>query len=400
MTLDFSGYLRSVCHHYEQWWECYTLTDAVGKERVSRKGEPLASPFDFGLMVQTVGEKTERREEENRRAGEQEKEKIERLPVLEGIRKYAAQHVLLRGRPGSGKSTALIRLLLEDAEAATQSVDSRSPIPILVELRYWSESVIDRIQSFIHQHDPTLDLDRSALNTLLRQGRFLLLIDGLNELPSEAARQDVIRFRKDYPQTAMIFTTRELSTGGDFGIAKQLEMQPLTEIQMRQFVQAYLPQDQAEQLLRQLKDRLRELGQTPLLLWMLCSLFQQTGTIPPNLGMVFRCFTQGYERNVKQDVPIQSDRRHWARVLQRLAFIMLQGEDPSEKPTEFLVAIDRSQAERALVEVYTNEVPYPHGFVQNVLEDLLNHHLIQLNSDKIEFRHQLLQEYYAAEALL
>jgi predicted NACHT family NTPase len=54
-----------------------------------------------------------------------------------------------------------------------------------------------------------------------------------------------------------------------------------------------------------LKDRLREFGQTPLLLWMLCGLFRQTGQIPANLGEVFRAFTQGYEKHLKADVPVE-----------------------------------------------------------------------------------------------
>lgn len=97
-------------------------------------------------------------------------------------------------------------------------------------------------------------------------------------------------------------------------------------------------------MLRQLKDRLRELGQTPLLLWMLCSLFQQTGTIPENLGLVFREFTQGYERFLKEDVRIESARAWWKPVLQQLAWVMMQGE----KPTEFRVAISREEAVRAI----------------------------------------------------
>jgi predicted NACHT family NTPase len=60
-------------------------------------------------MVQTVKRGEER--------GKGEK-KVERLSVLEGLRKYASEHVLLVGRPGSGKSTALARLLLEEAEKA------------------------------------------------------------------------------------------------------------------------------------------------------------------------------------------------------------------------------------------------------------------------------------------
>ncbi len=43
----------------------------------------------------------------------------------------------------------------------------------------------------------------------------------------------------------------------------------------------------------------------------------------------------------------------------------------------------------------------PHDRALQWLQDLLNHHLIQLGAnDKIEFRHQLIQEYYTAECLL
>lgn len=365
--------------------------DAVGQEQVKRQTEKSAFPFDFGLMVQTAkpGEEKEK--------GEKPEEKLERLPVLVGMRKYAAEHVLLVGRPGSGKSTALIRMLLEEAE----NKSAAAKIPVLVELRYWRTGVIDRILTVLQQGN-YLNLDAETLKTWLRQGRLLLLMDGLNELPSEEARRDVATFRRDYLQTPMIFTTRELSVGGDLGIAKKLEMQPLTEAQMQEFVRAYLPPNQAEQMLRQLKDRLRELGQTPLLLWMLCGLFQRLGIVPPNLGMVFRQFTQGYERSLKDDIPVTAEsRRWWSLLLQRLAFAMMQGENPQEKPTELQVTIAHQTAEDILTQYLTEEkFDKPRDFAKQWLEDLLKHHLIQINGDKIEFRHQLIQEYYAAEYLL
>ncbi|RAM53493.1 MAG: hypothetical protein C6Y22_00340 [Hapalosiphonaceae cyanobacterium JJU2] len=37
--------------------------------------------------------------------GDAKQEKTERFPVLEDNRKYAANHFLLVGKPGSGKST-------------------------------------------------------------------------------------------------------------------------------------------------------------------------------------------------------------------------------------------------------------------------------------------------------
>ena len=400
---DFQAYLRSLNTAYEEWWELYTLTDAVGREKIKRQTEQSAFPFDFGLMVQTVKPQPveDLEDGENR---EKPAEQLERLPVLEGVRKYAAEHVLLVGRPGSGKSTALIRLLLE--EAATQR-DAAARIPVLVELRYWQTGVCDRILAVLHQHDPALELDLATLKAWLRQGRLLLLMDGLNELPSEAARREVATFRQDYAQTPMIFTTRELSVGGDLGIAKKLEMQPLTETQMQAFVKAYLPLHQAEQMLRQLKERLREFGQTPLWLWMLCGVISQTpnAKLPTNLGGVFKAFTNTYEVSsvrvyevaaLKGDVKPLSDRRLWSKSLNHLAFKMMQGETP----VDFRVVISRHEAENILNELFKQEVS-PSQTARDCLDDLLNYHLLQIKTgDEIEFRHQLIQEYYAAEYLL
>jgi HEAT repeat protein len=151
-------------------------------------------------------------------------------------------------------------------------------------------------------------------------------------------------------------------------------------------------------MLRQLKDRLREFGQTPLLLWMLCGLFRQTGQIPTNLGEVFRAFTQGYEKNLKADVPVESDRAWWQPVLQQLAWVMMQGT----QPTELRVAIQEEEAVRVIAQFLQDKVPHAVDFARKCLRDLQKHHLIQVgaNREELEFRHQLLQEYYAAEALL
>jgi HEAT repeat protein len=369
---DFSGYLRSLSTTYEKWWHCYTLTDAEGR------AELRPETFDFG-WVETVRPA----ERDGDRA--ESRTQVERLPVLAGLRKYAAGHVLLVGRPGSGKSTALARLVLEEAQQA-------GPIPVLVELRYWQGSIVDLIRAFLGRHG--LQVDRAQVEKLLFDRRLLLCVDGLNELPSEAGRQDVARLRRDFPQVAMIFTTRDLSLGGDFGVERKLEMQALTEPQMREFVRSYLPA-QGEAMLRQLGDRLREFGQTPLLLWMLCGLFRQSGQIPANLGEMFRAFTQHYERNLKGDVLPEGDRRWWAELLQELAAAMLRGAG-----VELRVAIGKAEVCSIFAEFLADREAQPAGAARKCLEDLLKHHLILANGEQVEFRHQLIQEYYAAEWLL
>ena len=419
--VNWSRYLKSLCNTYAQWWQVYTITDVVGQKRVEAQPSPLL--FDFGLMVQTV--------ERDREERGKEEEKVERLSVLEGLRKYASEHVLLIGRPGSGKSTALVRLLLEEAERCRGAREAgetseRTPlnpplvrgeensstlapplirgaggvkIPVLVELRYYRTSIVDLIQDFLQRHDPNLTVDAETLKSWLRQGQLLLLVDGLNELPSEEARQDLQKFRQDYQKTTpMIFTTRDVGVGGDLGITKKLEMQPLSEAQMRKFVCAYLP-EQGEQMLRQLGSRLRELGQTPLLLWMLCSLFKARGKVPPNLGLVFRQFSQSYYDKLKQGILISDESRRWCQlILQHLAWRMTQGREA----TELQVAISRQEAEEILT-AYLREEGFaqPRNCAMEWLADLLNYHLLQLGTNnQIEFRHQLIQEHCTAESLL
>jgi HEAT repeat protein len=435
-VIDWNAYLESICKKYAQWWDSYTITDVVGKNHDKQVRKSLL----FDLQAIALNPEPIKPERELLPEAREEREI---LNVLEGLRKYAAEHVLLIGRPGSGKSTALVRSLLEEAEgfgntgdkedksviasAAKRNVRSersqrvaiaadcgKSRIPVLVELRYYETSIIDLITAFLHRHDPNLPIDSDRVKKLLRQGNCLLLIDGVNELPSPEARSHLQKFRQDYQQTTpMIFTTRDLGVGGDLGIDKKLEMQPLTETQMGEFVRGYLPET-GEQMLQQLGGRLREFGETPLLLWMLCSVFDSNGNqIPPNLGSVFRRFTEIYDRQIKQDIPVTDEsRRWWKRLLQHLAWTMIHGNvprrgerlfalNPSIPPTEFLVAIPRHQAEEIFTEYLEGKVNCAADCAIKWLDDLLKHHLIQIGAEnKIEFRHQLIQEYYAAERLL
>src|SRR4028118_188291 len=97
--VDFSPYLTFVCTapRSQETLSRYTVTDAI----------------HLVLEAQTVV-----REEAGGREREEQRQQVEPFPVLEELRKYAAtDHVLLSGKPGSGKSTTLKRLLLEMAKA-------------------------------------------------------------------------------------------------------------------------------------------------------------------------------------------------------------------------------------------------------------------------------------------
>lgn len=265
-TFDFKPYLQSIVddEEYRGWQDVYTPTTVEGrKQEPQKKFSPRLK-----LRVETVKPPTEKPED-----GEtsEDREQVEQWEVLAGLRNYAANHVLLIGKPGSGKSTALDWLLWQEANTALQNPAAK--VPVLVKLRSCTSTIENLIQGFFSGHQ--LPLYIADIEELLRQGKLLLLLDGLNELP-ETFRTEIGNFRDRYRSTTpMIVSTRELSMVGTLGITKTLKMLPLTEPQMQEFVRGYLGKE-GDRLFQQLKgDRLRKFAETPLLLRMLCKVFDE-----------------------------------------------------------------------------------------------------------------------------
>lgn len=370
--MGFSAYLQSVIADYEKQRDRYTLTDLQVEHREEQKASER-SPVD---------------------PKQQSEIKVERLEVLAGLRKYVHKgHVLLVGKPGSGKSTALQRLRWELAQATL--VDERQPIPVLVALR-GDHPILDAIGAEFRRTGERVKPEE--IDEWLMDGRLFLLLDGLNEIPFQEQEHQVAQFHQDNPRTPMIFTSRELGTG--LRIGQKLEMCGLTEPQMRSFVQNYLP-DYAEVLLRQLKDRLRELAETPLLLKLLCDVFDPvTQQIPQSKGELFQAVDAQFN-DWKKCEGVRTTEKFWqwnSEILRYLAFVMLQTDGT---PTGKWLQIEQDRAERLLETFLQNRVTAPGEKAKDWLQDLLEHHLLQraANPNQIEFHHQLFQEYYAAEYL-
>ena len=383
MAGKFAKYLGSVNHRYAEVRSLYTSTDAVR------------------LKLEAQAWKREKSDDRHKEA---EKEPPE--PVIGLLKRLALgdepEHVLLAGRPGSGKSTALRQLLLELVEAV--QADESHPIPVLVQLK-GDRTIPELIRAEFRQAKQRVTLEQ--IDDWLLNDRLALLLDGVNEIPSQELRTKAQEFREENSSTPMIFTTRDLSVGGTLGIEHRIEMRPLGELQMREFVQKYLEKrglpEQVEQLLGQLRDRLREVAETPLLLKMLCDVFDpQTQQIPQNKGELFRLFDAKFDEfKGFASAPVSSDfRRFKSEMLQYLAFRMIQG-DP-QRPTEAWLTIERDRAEEWLEQLLSSRVDAPGQRAKQWLENLLEYHLLQVaaNPRHIEFHHQLFQEYYAAEYLL
>ena len=376
--MNLERYSQSIRHTYGSLEHQYVLQDAERSLPFRKEKDPLFAD----RLIAAFQKKTA--EGKNNSIGEQFKRRIETYKVLDGLRQFAKEWVLLIGKPGSGKTTALQKLLLDETQREEQ-------LTVLVELRRFKASVLDITYAFVESHQLGLSLE--DLKQKLEKGHCLLLIDGLNELPSEAAQTDLQNFLKLYYNCPIVATTRDIELGGDFGIQKKLELQVLTPSQVETFVRAYIiDETRSDKLLQQLQLRLKDFQETPLLLSMLCAVFQRYESIPDNLSIVFRDFAQLYDSAFKQGVEKISYCRD---LLSYLAFKMMCGKDRLNP----ILEVSEEEVIRWLSELTQVEDSY--NWAKDWLIFLRKYHLLQKRSDsRIEFKHQLWQEYYAAEYLL
>lgn len=114
---------------------------------------------------------------------------------------YLSTHgrFLLLGPPGAGKSTLLRNLLHRFGDLYRNRADQGSEIsklprgwqgriPILVSLKLWRDENEDLL-SFLRSQIPVKPL-QEKLELLMREGRVVLLLDGLNELPPIVPKQN------------------------------------------------------------------------------------------------------------------------------------------------------------------------------------------------------------------
>lgn len=362
---DFQEYLQSLCTTYKQWWEENAFIEEI-------KG----AWFEFVLDGKTRSDKSV---DDQTVASEQCQEITK--PVLRLVEDYRHQKILVVGSPGAGKSTLLKRLLLDTAQKAQR--DEQAVIPVFVELKDY-KTMGDRsgmrglLLEALESHDPALDGE--ALKQLLVEKRLLLLADGLNELSHEPAKAELKNLCR---HQAVIATSRFANDWWD--IDRKLEIQPLTPKQVKQFFEERLPnRDRAE--VEKLGDRVRDFGQTPLMVWMLYSIFQANKETPTTRGEAYRSFTALYVERAKAGIDLAESRF----LLSNLAFEMMQSQKPDD-PTHFSLDMTEVDAQNRLGSAA-------------FLNRLLNLHLLQASGNpgnrKVRFCHQTLQEYYAAEALL
>lgn len=188
---------------------------------------------------------------------------------LSDLFRAAGRALLILGAPGSGKTVTLLELcepILEGAEA-----DPRRPVPVVLNLSTWSRERAPLQAWIIEEMSRQYGLNRRVTPVWLAADHLILLLDGLDEVASDA-RDACVRainaFREQYGAGIAVCSRSadyaELSE--QLALSQAVEIRPLSPEQVDEYLSdERLGLAAARQAIAQ-DDALRKLSTTPLLL--------------------------------------------------------------------------------------------------------------------------------------
>ncbi len=236
-------------------------------------------------------------------------EEIKRQQVDWQTARGQEQRIVVLADPGMGKSTLLRIEVCTTVQQAYQALAAGRQeaivLPLLIRLSTLADQVTELsteeaiLKLIRDRHSQLLKHPDKAevgafLNAFLQKqllsGKCLLLLDALDEVPSGKRPQLLERlneFARSYPTCKIVATSRLVGYGGRLvDGAKEMEIVPFTQPQTEQYIETWFRNAQpslqdrsvsARGLIQALRERpqLAGLAQNPLLLSLLCSLYQR-----------------------------------------------------------------------------------------------------------------------------
>jgi predicted NACHT family NTPase len=217
----------------------------------------------------------------------------ERIPALEAVERH--DKLMIWGKPGAGKTTFLKWLALQCNEGKF----NQDRVPLFVTLKEFAETKGEPdLLGFIAKQLTECGIDNADVVgvKILQAGRSIVLLDGLDEVKA----QDHDRVLKTIRQTAEKFDASQFVITCRIA-AKEYIFEQFTEVEVADFDDEQIADFaykwfhlkdpiKAAEFPNELKayPGLKELATNPLLLTLLCLVFEEGGRFPANRAELYK----------------------------------------------------------------------------------------------------------------
>jgi DNA-binding Xre family transcriptional regulator/adenylate kinase family enzyme len=215
----------------------------------------------------------------------------ETILVQEGIEKYSK--IIIFGKPGAGKTTVLKSI----ANRCIKGEILIEKIPVFIPIMDFDTcednlSLLDFIKTKLKQEDLS-NRNRSIdteLESLLKSGRLLILLDGLDEIIADNTYKTINkinRFIREYCKNDFVITCRH-GREVQFDRFHEVEIADLNDNQIYDFAEKYFKEmkrtTNLNNFMKEMKKypQIQELARVPLLLSLLCLEYQESLCLPHN----------------------------------------------------------------------------------------------------------------------
>ena len=227
----------------------------------------------------------------------------ERVPGLKAVERYPKLMIL--GKPGSGKTTFLKYLAIQCSYGEIFT----NLVPIFITLREFAEAKNQPTYlEFMTQLLSSCNVAIDEIIEILKEGRCLILLDGLDEVTEEDTHRiikQIQEFSSKYYQNQFVITCRIAAQEYTFEKFTEVEIADFNPTQIKSFITKWfqskeninLPSNNleiagsnAERCLQQLQSNppIRELATNPLLLTLLLLEFEDAGDFPSNRAELYK----------------------------------------------------------------------------------------------------------------
>lgn len=331
------------------------------------------------------------------------------------VQKY--RRLVVKGAPGSGKSMLLKYLALSYSEGRFKNLSGR-PVPILLELNRLNEAnlTVEKLEQQLVEVCDRHNFPKANrfISQGLKNGRLLLLLDGLDEV-SSGVRSSVVRCLKDflelekYKKCRVIITCRTAVYHNEFvdNTEETLEIVEFSDQQIRRFLQAWksqMPPDKSvEQLIQNLraKPKIMALARNPLLLTIIAYLYTDTPFVLPHSRAEF--YTQATNvllelRDRERNISNQYSGVNKRRVLQHLALYAQNSTNRQQQDRRSLLDSEVWEQVKQVLPSLNLEAKEANSIVDEIVKR--SGLLLRIDGgQRYQFAHLTLQEYFVAAAL-